>query len=71
MSVRVSPISRGAALLIMVVGVLTLVLAGDVVGDIAGVAFLVLGVALYWLLYRFTRKVEREVSEANASNKKA
>ena len=54
--------------MIIVVGLVTLVLAGDIVGDVAGVAFLVLGVMLYWLLYRFARKVEREIGEASVSS---
>ncbi len=69
MSVRVSPISRGAALLIIVVGLVTLVLAGDIVGDVAGVVFLVLGIVLYWLLYRFAGRVEREIGGARASSR--
>lgn len=62
MSVRVSPISRVAAILIMALGVFTLVL----VNDIAGVAFIVLGVILYALLYRFTRRVENELRSAES-----
>lgn len=60
MSVRVSPVSRGAALMIIVVGVFTYIF----VNDIAGIAFLLLGVILYWLLYRFARRIEHEVKEA-------
>ena len=52
-----SPISRGAAVLIVVVGLFTILY----VNPFAGVAFVVLGVALYWLLYRFARRVKREV----------
>ena len=56
MSVRVSPISRSAALLIIAVGVFTLIAGlttGILADTIAGVAFTVLGIALYRLLYRF------------------
>ena len=60
MSVRVSPISRGAAVLIIALGVLTFAL----VNAIAGVAFILLGAVLYWLLYRFARRVRREVEDA-------
>lgn len=67
MSVRVSPISRGAALLIIFIGAVTLLLAGDVVGETAGVVFVVLGVVLYWLLYRFARRVSREIEKAERS----
>ncbi len=62
MSVRVSPISRVAAILIMALGVFTLLF----VNDIAGVAFIVLGVILYALLYRFTRRVENELRSAES-----
>jgi glycopeptide antibiotics resistance protein len=59
LSVKVSPISRGAALLIMVVGLLTFVF----VNDIAGLIFVVLGIALYWMLYRLAHRVRREIEE--------
>jgi membrane protein implicated in regulation of membrane protease activity len=66
MSVRVSPISKMAAILIIVVGAFVL-LAGFVTGElasyVAGSAFLALGVALYLLLIWFTRKLRREISE--------
>lgn len=64
MSVKVSKVSRTAAILIIAIGIFTLVvgLATAVVADaVAGVAFVVLGVFLYGLLFRFTRKVEREI----------
>jgi len=60
LSVRVSPISRGAALLIIVVGILTYYF----IDDVAGIVFVALGIILYWLLYRFARKVGKEVTEA-------
>ena len=60
MSVRVSPISRGAALLIVLVGLFTIAF----VNPVAGVAFVVLGIVLYWLLYRFARKVKSEIGKA-------
>ncbi|HYC11712.1 MAG TPA: hypothetical protein VEC02_03520 [Nitrososphaerales archaeon] len=64
MSVRVSPISRGAAVLIVIVGLFTMAF----VNPIAGVAFVVLGVALYWFLYRFARRVRREVENAGTNS---
>ncbi len=64
MSVRVSPISRTAAILIMAVGLFTLVF----VNAIAGVAFIVLGAILYLLLYRFTAKLESEIKSAEAQS---
>lgn len=68
--VRVSPVSRTAAILIIAVGVfvLTAGLATDTLAsDIAGGAFIALGVLLYYLLLRFTKKLEREISEARES----
>jgi uncharacterized membrane protein HdeD (DUF308 family) len=66
MSVRVSPVSKVAAILIIAVGVFVL-LAGFATGQlasyIAGSAFVVLGVTLYILLLWFTRKLRREISE--------
>jgi len=66
MSVRVSPISKMAAVLIIAIGAFVL-LAGFATGEfasyIAGSAFIVLGVALYVLLIWFTRKLRREISE--------
>lgn len=59
MSVRISPVSRAAALLIIAIGVFTL-LTGQAIGlledTIAGIAFIILGVVLYGLLYRISRK---------------
>jgi len=70
MSVRVSPISKIAAILIIAVGGFVL-LAGFVTGElasyIAGSAFIVLGVILYILLIWFTRKLRREISEIEQS----
>jgi len=62
MSVRVSPISRLAALLIIVLGVFTLFF----VNEIAGIAFLALGAILYALLYRFTAKLNAEIGKAES-----
>ena len=65
-SVRVSPISRTAAILIIALGVFTLVggLVADVqANEVAGGAFIVLGLALYWLLLRFTRRLESEIKD--------
>jgi membrane protein implicated in regulation of membrane protease activity len=66
MAVRVSPISRTAAILIVAVGAFVLfagIVAGVPASDVAGVAFIALGVVLYWLLYRFTRNLQRKISE--------
>ena len=66
MSVRVSPVSKLAAILIIGVGAFVL-LAGFATGElasyIAGSAFIILGVALYLLLIWFTRKLERDIAE--------
>jgi membrane protein implicated in regulation of membrane protease activity len=65
--VRVSPISKTAAILIIAVGVFVLfggLVTGIIASDIAGVAFIALGVVLYRLLFRFTEKLEREIGEA-------
>ena len=62
MAVRIRPISRTAAILIMAVGVFTLVF----VNDIAGFAFIVLGVILYVLLYGFTEKLDSELRTAES-----
>jgi membrane protein implicated in regulation of membrane protease activity len=60
-SVRVSPISRAAAVLIIIVGVITFFL----INSIAGVAFIVLGAALYVLLYRFRSRLEAELKQTD------
>lgn len=65
MSVKASPISKTAAMLIIVVGVfvlLTGIIAEALVNDVFGVAFIILGLGLYGLLLRFTRKLQTEVS---------
>ena len=65
MSVRASPISKTASVLIMIIGafvLLTGVAAGVVVNVVAGAAFMVLGVALYGLLQRFARRLREEVA---------
>ncbi len=62
MSVKVSPISRTAAMLIIVLAVFTLLF----VNPIAGILFLALGVILYALLYRFTGKLNREIRRAES-----
>lgn len=62
--VKASPISRTASLLIIALGIFTLVAGlttGIVANTVAGGAFVALGVFLYKMLYRFNRKVEREV----------
>jgi hypothetical protein len=66
MSVRVSPVSKTAAIIITVLGLFLLfggLAAQDELDAIAGFAITVLGLALYRLLFRFTRKVTRELEE--------
>jgi len=66
MSVRVSPISKMAAILIIAVGAFVLLAAfvtGELASYIAGSAFVALGVILYVLLIWFTRKLRREIGE--------
>jgi membrane protein implicated in regulation of membrane protease activity len=66
MSVRVSPISRTAAILIIAIGAFVLLggfVTGDLASYIAGSAFVILGVVLYLLLIWFTRKLRREIGE--------
>jgi len=66
MSVRVSPISKMAAILIIAVGAFVLsagFVTGELASYIAGSAFVALGVVLYALLIWFTRKLRREISE--------
>ena len=67
MSVRASPISKTASLLIIALGVFTLlagVVGGVVANDVAGVAIIVLGLVLYRMLFRFARKLERQINDA-------
>ena len=67
LSVRASPISKTAAALIVVVGLFVL-LAGVVTGVlaemVAGVAFVVLGVALWGLLLRCTRRLNAQTVDS-------
>jgi drug/metabolite transporter (DMT)-like permease len=66
LSVRVSPISKTAALLIIAVGAFVLLAGlttGEATSDLAGIVFIALGLFLYGFLLRFTRKLERELSE--------
>ena len=74
MAVRASPISKTAAILIVVVGLfvlLTGLVAGVVTTEVEGTVFVVLGVALYGLLRRFTRKLRRETQGSPASSQTA
>ncbi len=61
MSVSVSPISRLASVLIVIVGLFSL-LVGQAVkntGDtVSGIAFVILGIVLYALLATFSRKTK-------------
>jgi divalent metal cation (Fe/Co/Zn/Cd) transporter len=64
MSVRVSPVSKIASVLIIILGLFLLLggwAAGEEADIVAGVAVTVLGVVLYRLLYRFSRKVQAEL----------
>jgi len=66
MSVRVSPVSRIAAILIIAVGAFVLLggfVTGELASYIAGSAFVVLGVILYLILILFTKKLRREIGE--------
>jgi drug/metabolite transporter (DMT)-like permease len=69
--VKASPISRTAAVLIIALGVFMLaggLLADDLADEIAGVAFTVLGVVLYRLLYVLTSRVAADLDEAEATD---
>ena len=69
MSVRVSPISRSAALLIMAVGAFVLftgLVAGLLVNDVAGAIFIALGLILHRFLFRFTKRLGREVDDVKS-----
>lgn len=66
MSVRISPISKMAAILIIAIGAFVLLggfVTGELASYIAGSAFVILGVVLYVLLIWFTRKLRREIGE--------
>jgi len=66
MSVRASPMSKAAAILIVVIGLFVLLggfVTGEIASYIAGTAFVVLGVVLYLLLIWFTKKLQREIGE--------
>ncbi len=63
MSIRASPISKTAAILIIVIGIfvfMTGAVAGVPINEVAGAAFMLLGIALYGLLLRFSRKLNAE-----------
>jgi len=60
MPVRVSPVSRLAAILLILLGIFTMLF----VLVIAGILITVLGLVLYWLLYRFSARVEKELRDA-------
>ncbi len=64
MSVRVSPVSRAAAILILALGLLTLFGsygAGVTLGVVMGAVFVALGLFLYALLYRISGRVVRDL----------
>ena len=63
MSVTVSPISRTAALLIIVIGVFMLVVGqstGILEDSVAGTAFIILGIIMHGMLYRLAAKNRQE-----------
>jgi hypothetical protein len=63
MSVRVSPVSRAAALLIVVIGVFMLAVGQTtrVLEDsVAGTAFIILGIVLHGLLYGLMGKDDKD-----------
>jgi hypothetical protein len=64
LSVKVSPVSKTAALIILALGILMLVAGlstGIVVNTVAGAAITALGAGLYLALKAFTAKVKREI----------
>ena len=61
MPVRVSPISRAAAILIILVGIVTFLF----VNPVAGIAFVALGAALYVLLYKLGAKFEADLAKVD------
>jgi membrane protein implicated in regulation of membrane protease activity len=67
MPVVVSPVSRLAAILLIILGIFTLVFVPPL---IVGILIVALGIILYWLLYRFSAKVERELSGEEPSKRK-
>lgn len=72
MSVRVSPISRTAAVLIIVVGIFVLftgVVADVLASEIAGVVFIILGLSLYLLLFRITRRIREDIDREGARSR--
>lgn len=72
MSVKVSPVSRTVSLLIIVIGIFTLVVGwatGILEDSIAGIAFVILGIILYGLLYRFGRVVQQPERDESRSQK--
>lgn len=64
MPLVVSPVSRLASILLIALGIFTLVF----VLAIAGILIIILGVILYWLLYRFSARVEREIKGKGGNN---
>lgn len=64
--VRVSPVSRTAAVLIIAIGVFVLAVGlatGELASEVTGGAFLVLGAVLYYLLLRFTKRLQTAISQ--------
>ncbi|HMD78517.1 MAG TPA: hypothetical protein VKF39_00875 [Nitrososphaerales archaeon] len=71
MSVRVSPVSKTAAIIIIALGLFLLVgglAAQEDETIVAGIAVTVLGVVLYRLLFRFTKKIVRELEGEGAAS---
>jgi membrane protein implicated in regulation of membrane protease activity len=63
-SVRVSPISKAAAILLVILGVFTLIAGlstGVLESTIIGFAITLLGLVLYRLLHRFSKRLDEEI----------
>ena len=65
LAVVVSPVSRLAAILLILLGIFTLIFVPPL---IVGILIIVLGLVLYWLLYRFSARVQRELAEEDGKN---
>jgi membrane protein implicated in regulation of membrane protease activity len=74
LAVRASPISKTAAILITIVGLfvlLTGLIARVVTNEVEGAVFIILGLVLYGVLRRFTKKLRRELRGSPTSSQAA